>query len=461
MRKLNGITLVALIITIIVLFIIATVSIALVTNSGIIDKAKYAANKYSDEGIAELVNLARWKYEIEKVTNADKTELEFIQESLSKALGTKVIVTKMGKNYKVKIGDTNIAYKINADGIIKKYEEMAPTNVYAKLDDEGVLYLRATQTEGYNLYTGSSSIKANWNSTGTANEASVKKVIIEEKIAPQNTRRMFYNCINLTLIENMENFHTENVTNMSYMFYLCKSINNIDVSMWDTSKVTDMSGLFNRCRQVEVLDIDEFDTSNVTNMNGMFVECSKVKQLDVSGFDTTKVTNMSSMFSSCVSLEQLDVSGFDTSNVTNMSDMFYCCTNLKEIDVSNFNTSQVTKMSTMFNRCRNVEILDVSGFNTSQVINMSTMFYECSKVKQLDVSGFDTTKVTNMSGMFGACNSLIDLNMSNLFKIGNDTNFENMFDRFNIIKIKVKQNLAEKLKNKFLSFSDEHFIIVN
>lgn len=76
------------------------------------------------------------------------------------------------------------------------------------------------------MYTSSSSIQANWNSTGTANRESVKKVIIEEKIAPQNTRNMFYNCINLIDIENMENFHTENVTNMGYMFYLCRSMKN-------------------------------------------------------------------------------------------------------------------------------------------------------------------------------------------------------------------------------------------
>lgn len=43
-----GITLVALVISIIVLLILATVSISLVINNGILDKAKYAVNKYSD-----------------------------------------------------------------------------------------------------------------------------------------------------------------------------------------------------------------------------------------------------------------------------------------------------------------------------------------------------------------------------------------------------------------------------
>lgn len=460
MKQQNGITLIALVITIIVLLILTGFSIGLTINSGLINRTIATVDKYNDEKILELFNLACLEYKVAKEENVDETEEEYLQESLSKTFGDNVTVTKMGKGYKFKIGDTNLVYRINAAGKIIKYEEMEPTNVYARLDDEGILYLRATQIEGYNLYSSSASIKADWNSTGTANATSVTKVIIEEKIAPKKIKNMFYNCSNLNNIENIEYFHTENTTDMSYMFYLCKNLKNIDISMWDTCKVTNMSGMFNRCRQVEFLDVDEFNTSNVTNMTGMFVECSNITELDVSAFDTARVTNMSSMFSSCVGLEKLDVSNFNTSLVTNMTDMFYCCTKLENLDVSNFNTSRVTNMSKMFNRCRILTALDVSNFNTSQVTNMSTMFYECSKITQLDVSGFDTTNVTNMSGMFGACNSLIDLNMSNTFNINKGTNIDNMFDRFNIIKIKAKQNIVNILKNKFTKLTDNNFIIV-
>ena len=54
----NGITLVALIITVIVLLILAIVSISLVINSGIINKAQQGVDKYSEEEELEQIKLA-------------------------------------------------------------------------------------------------------------------------------------------------------------------------------------------------------------------------------------------------------------------------------------------------------------------------------------------------------------------------------------------------------------------
>ena len=58
LKNKNGITLVALIITIIVLLILAMVSISLVMNSGIITKSKTAVDKYSEEELQEQIKLA-------------------------------------------------------------------------------------------------------------------------------------------------------------------------------------------------------------------------------------------------------------------------------------------------------------------------------------------------------------------------------------------------------------------
>ena len=125
-------------------------------------------------------------------------------------------------------------YRIRYDGKVEKYEEMDPTNVYARLND-GTLYLRATQIDDrYKPYTNSSSIADNLNAT--VND--VLYVDIEEPIAPITAYQMFYNCKNIVQINNMENFHTENVTNMQRMFCHMEKIDYIDVSRFDTSKVT-------------------------------------------------------------------------------------------------------------------------------------------------------------------------------------------------------------------------------
>ena len=48
MNKENGITLVALVITIIILLILATISIQALTNTGLFKKANMAANSYKE-----------------------------------------------------------------------------------------------------------------------------------------------------------------------------------------------------------------------------------------------------------------------------------------------------------------------------------------------------------------------------------------------------------------------------
>ena len=112
-----------------------------------------------------------------------------------------------------------------------------------------------------------------------------------------------------------------------------------------TDKVTDMSYMFYNCSNLTQLDTSNWDTSQVTNMYCMFRSCSLLTEADLSNFKTDLVGNMSYMFSDCKSLTQLDVSNFVTSNVTDMLSMFYNCNNLTSLDVSNFNTSNVTTMS--------------------------------------------------------------------------------------------------------------------
>ena len=79
-------------------------------------------------------------------------------------------------------------------------------------------------------------------------------------------------------------------------------------------------------------------TSNVTDMTYMFYNCSQLTQLDLSNWDTSSVTNMSYMFRDCSQLTQLDVSNWDTSNVTSVSNMFNNCPNLRKIKILNQQT---------------------------------------------------------------------------------------------------------------------------
>ena len=60
----------------------------------------------------------------------------------------------------------------------------------------------------------------------------------------KNKNILFINLMKLKLLG------IKNVTNMSYMFSGCNSLNNLpDISKWDTKNVTDMSYMFKGCNK--------------------------------------------------------------------------------------------------------------------------------------------------------------------------------------------------------------------
>lgn len=108
-------------------------------------------------------------------------------------------------------------------------------------------------------------------------------------------------CLYLTKID-LSNFNTENVTNMTFMFYDCVRLVELDISNLNTNKVEDMSYMFFYCSSIESLDLRSFDTNQVTNMDYMFCRCSKLKEIQVSNkWDDTNASKVSMFKNSGVS----------------------------------------------------------------------------------------------------------------------------------------------------------------
>ena len=226
---------------------------------------------------------------------------------------------------------------------------------------------------------------------------------------------LFCDYLNVKKINFNNLFYTSHVTNMCHMFSECESLEELDVSGFDTGSVEDMGHMFGGCKNLKNLDVSGFNTSSAEDMGAMFKDCENLKSLDVSGFDTGSVKNMWAMFESCKNLKSLDVSGFDTGSVEGMQFMFFECEALSELDVSGFDTRNVIDMRYMFYDCKNLEKLDVGEFNTSRVTDMKSMFSGCKKLKSLDVSNFNTKCVANMEDMFYRCFKLTQLDTSNFY----------------------------------------------
>ena len=186
------------------------------------------------------------------------------------------------------------------------------------------------------------------------------------------TLSKFFSGLNkLTTISGLENINTSKVTDMSYMFYSCWSLYDLDIENLNTSNVTDMSYMFYNCSAFSSLDVSRFDTRNVTNMNDMFNSCYSLKSIKFGkNFDTSKVTDMSYMFYDCNNLLTLDLTGFNTSNVKRMNYMFTIkkyTPSLKHIYVSDkFTTDKVNYSYDMFTGCTNLRNYDASSVDKSR-----------------------------------------------------------------------------------------------
>ena len=166
---------------------------------------------------------------------------------------------------------------------------------------------------------------------------------------------IFSECNSLESIDNILKWNTNNVTNMSCMFFNCKLLSLPDISKLKTRNVTDMSYMFFGCKNVETLpDISKWDTSNVTDMSYMFYNCESLTKLpNISLWNTSNVKDMNSLFGNCCSLENLpDISKWNTINVTDIDDMFLNCESLETLpDINNWNISNVISKRDMFKDC--------------------------------------------------------------------------------------------------------------
>ena len=210
-----------------------------------------------------------------------------------------------------------------------------------------------------------------------------------------NMSYMFYGCYSL---QSVPLFNTAAVTNMSYMFQNCFSLQS--VPLFNTAAVTNMSYMFQNCFSLQ--SVPAFNTAAVTNMGNMFYGCSSLQSVPL--FNTAAVTSMSYMFPNCFSLQSVPL--FNTAAVTNMSYMFYQCYALQSVPL--FNTAAVTNMSSMFQNCASLQ--SVPLFNTAAVTNMSYMFPNCFSLQS--VPAFNTAAVTIITSMFSSCNSLRKIDMT-------------------------------------------------
>lgn len=119
LKKTKGVTLIAMVVTIIILLILATISIALLTNIGIIEKTKEATVAYDEKEAKEKINLKITNVEMKSYAESQQMpSLQELADTFCEDKDFEYVNTKRQKNAsleKIVVGDaTSIFTKLNS-----------------------------------------------------------------------------------------------------------------------------------------------------------------------------------------------------------------------------------------------------------------------------------------------------------------------------------------------------------
>lgn len=195
-------------------------------------------------------------------------------------------------------------------------------------------------------------------------------------------------------LKEVPKFNTSNITDFSYMFFLCDSLTSI--SKLDTSKGTNFMNMFSGCLSLE--NIPYLDTSKGIMFGFMFQSCTALRTIPPLDTSNGVGTAFVGMFEHCHSLTSIPY--LETSGGTSFEFMFSDCHALNSVPL--LDTSNGTSFVYMFNKCESLTSINL--LNTSKGISYNLMFANCRSLTNIPT--LDTSKGESFIGTFMNCSSL-------------------------------------------------------
>lgn len=162
----------------------------------------------------------------------------------------------------------------------------------------------------------------------------------------------------------------------------------LDLNDLDVSSINDFSDifssyLFSELRKTKRIHIEEWNTENATDMTDMFQMCINLEEVDVSNFDVSDVVTMDYMFRKCKSLKELDLTHWKVNRVRDMEKMFYDCESLETIgDVSGWRPESLKIFNNAFNGCKVLKNVDTSKWSDYfDSVSSTDAFYGCPYIQ--------------------------------------------------------------------------------
>ena len=238
----HGITLIALIITIVILIILSTVTIKIAfSDNGLIKRAE------------QVKNLT------EQVTREEQEQIESITDELANILS---------EDNNQQVENTNVYVTLYSDGTL------GFSNNEEKI--EGLTYDKSWDITNQNF-------SIEWNldeepyyratTPWFDDREKITKVVFVNEVIPKSVAGLFMGCTNLSTIEKIENLNTKDVESLQAMFTDCTKLINLDVSNFNTGNVTDMRAMFYNCSALTEILVGPEWVDEQANKTDMFTGC--------------------------------------------------------------------------------------------------------------------------------------------------------------------------------------------
>ena len=420
----NGITLIALIITIIVLLILAGRSIQMLTgDNGILTRAGEAKEKTNIEQLREQIQLeVLGSYEKNGDLIATKIK-DNIENHISGASvdGEDFDLDVTIGEYKFIIRDDG---QVIEDGKITDVPKTKATLKGSILEALGQINQEELMSMNEDILSSLSEQQRQWalaylgnipvaqvtkieRFNGNISQAQEKGVVVSTESSEKPIYMWFeqeegkhekYNVLTIELNINSgtlywfseadEIYFNPDCEELFYGFQNLEELNSIKA--WKTDNVTNMHSMFEGCMKLSNINaMKNWNTSNVVNMSRMFCDCGSLN--DVSGlknWDVKKVEDMSGLFglSLDTNIQKVPIvdgtvfSKWNTSNLKNSTQMFGECSELISLNLGNFDTKNIEECFNMFVNCNKLQKIIVGPNWDGTVFNYldTTMFNGCT-----------------------------------------------------------------------------------
>lgn len=149
------------------------------------------------------------------------------------------------------------------------------------------------------------------------------------RLCPEFSTTTFSKLLVKTLY--IDNIDLRNQTSLNRFFGHNHHLESLYLRNLDFSSIVDMTDMFFECVSLKKVEFNNIKGGkNIDTVTFMFYNCKAIEEIDLSCLKVQSVKRMRGMFSNCINLRKIDISTWNLSNLIDMKYILNSCRSLKE-----------------------------------------------------------------------------------------------------------------------------------